>query len=67
MAVPHRTTLLLFSGVMLGVGGLMLWRQQRYAMTCRPGAKCMTASTRMVNLIALLLGAALLWAGYRYV
>lgn len=66
-AVPHRNTLLMVSAVALCSGAVLLWRQQRRAMTCAPGGVCASPSVRALNLLGLVIGAILLWAGYTYV
>lgn len=66
-AVQHRSLLLAVSAVALFGGTVLLWRQQRAAMACKPGGVCVPPSIRVINLIALLIGAVLLWAGYTYV
>lgn len=66
-AVPHRNLLLVVSAIALLGGAVLLWRQQRAAMTCKPGGVCVPPSIRVINLIALVIGAVLLWAGYTYV
>ena len=67
MAAPHRELLLGAGGLGLVVGATLLWRQQRIAAACIPGAACMPVNARVIVLVGLLFGAALLWAGYRYV
>jgi mercuric ion transport protein len=48
-------------------GAALLLRQQVTAARCGPGGICTPRWMRVLTLIGLLLGAALLWAGYRYV
>jgi mercuric ion transport protein len=67
IAAPYRTPLLLIAAVSLLAGAALLLRQQRLAARCGPGGVCTPRWMRMMTLIGLLLGAALLWAGYRYV
>ena len=67
LAVPYRNALLVLSALTLAAGAVLLWRQQRFAMTCGHGTKCVPLSVRIINLIALVVGGVLLWAGYRYV
>lgn len=66
LAAPHRDLLLIVGTVCLLGGAGLLWRLQREAATCGPGGICSPASMRVGTLLGLLLGAALLWAGYRY-
>jgi len=51
---------------LLAGAGLLL-RQQRAAVHCGPDSVCTPPWIRMLTLAGLVLGAALLWAGYRYV
>lgn len=67
LAVPYRNALLILSALTLVAGAILLWRQQRFAMTCGHDTKCVPLSLRIINLIALVIGGVLLWAGYRYV
>lgn len=66
-AAPYRTPLLLIGAACLIAGAVLLVRQQWTAARCGPGGVCTPRYMRMLTLIGLLLGAALLWAGYRYV
>lgn len=66
-ASPYRTLLLSVSTLFLVGGAILLWRQQRAAMTCGPDGVCTPPAVRAVLLIGLLLGAVLLWLGYSYV
>ena len=66
-AIPYRNLLLAVSAITLLGGAVLLWRQQRAAMTCKPGGVCVPTSIRALNLIGLMIGAVLLWAGYTYV
>src|SRR5262249_3013673 len=66
-AAPHRTVLLLAAAMSLLVAGGLLLHQQRAATRCGPDGVCAPRWLRMLTLVGLLVGAALLWAGYRYV
>lgn len=66
-ASPYRTLLLCLSAFFLVGGAVLLWRQQRVAMSCGPDGVCTPPAVRGVLLIGLLLGAILLWLGYSYV
>ncbi len=66
IAEPHRPTLLLFGAVALAGGAILLARQQYVATTCTPGTVCASRAMRILTLVGLLIGAALLWAGYAY-
>lgn len=67
VAAPYRTPLLLIGAACLIVGAVLLVRQQRSAAHCgRTGVRS-PRLMRILTLAGLLLGAALLWAGYRYV
>lgn len=67
IAVPHRKVLLLVGACALVISAVLLWRQQRIAATCTQEAQCVSAPIRFVNLLGLIIGAILLWAGYTYV
>lgn len=67
VAMPYRTPLLLIGAACLLLGAFLLFRQQRAARRCGPGGACTPRSMRILTLAGLLLGAALLWAGYHYV
>lgn len=67
LAAPHRTPLLVLSLASLGAGALMLLRQQIRAARCGPDGVCAPAWLRLLSLAGLIVGAALLWLGYRYV
>ncbi|KGB54709.1 Mercuric ion transport protein, MerT precursor [Sphingopyxis sp. LC81] len=67
IAVPYRTPLLLIAAACLLFGAFLLFRQQRAARRCGPGGACTPPVVRILTLAGLLLGAALLWAGYHYV
>ncbi|MEL0252096.1 MAG: mercuric reductase [Novosphingobium sp.] len=67
VAAPYRTPLLLIGALCLLAGAALLLRQQVTAARCGPGGICTPRWMRVLTLIGLLLGAALLWAGYRYV
>ncbi|MGO8916761.1 MAG: mercuric transporter MerT family protein [Stellaceae bacterium] len=66
LAAPHRALLLGGGALCLAAAGVLLWRQQRAAVTCAPGTVCAPPAIRVMILIGLLIGAGLLWAGYRY-
>jgi len=67
VAAPYRTPLLLIGALCLLAGAALLLRQQVTAARCGPGGICTPRWMRVLTLIGLLLGAALLSAGYRYV
>jgi mercuric ion transport protein len=67
LAAPHRGLLLIVGALCLIGGAGLLWRQQRTAATCEPGAPCTPPVVRALTLVGLLIGAVLLWAGYAYV
>ncbi|BBD02198.1 mercuric transporter MerT family protein [Sphingobium sp. YG1] len=66
-AAPYRTLLLGLSALSLVGGAIMLWRQQRVAMTCGPDGACTPPALRAVVFVGLTVGAILLWLGYSYV
>ena len=66
-AAPYRTILLGLSALCLVGGAVMLWRQQRVAMTCGPEGACTPPALRALVLVGLTAGAILLWLGYSYV
>lgn len=66
-ASPYRTLLLGASALFLIGGAILLWRQQRRAMTCGPDGACTPAAVRAALLLGLVAGAILLWLGYSYV
>jgi mercuric ion transport protein len=63
----HRGLLMGIGAVGLFGGAVLLWRQQRAATTCGPGAACMPGWARALTLAGIVVGLALLWAGYAYV
>ena len=65
-AAPYRLWLVAFGVISLVAGGLLLARQQARAAQRGPGGSCVPAALRIATLIGLLVGAALLWLGYRY-
>ena len=65
-AAPYRTLLLGLSALCLVGGAIMLWQQQRAAMTCGPDGACTPPASRVV-FVGLTVGAILLWLGYSYV
>ncbi len=67
IAVPYRGPLLLGSALALIIGAGLLLRQQRIAISCKPGQTCASPSVRLLTLAVLVTGAVLLWAGYTYV
>jgi mercuric ion transport protein len=67
VAAPYRMPLLLIGAACLIVGAVLLVRQQRSAVHCGRAGVCTPRSMRILTLTGLLLGAALLWAGYHYV
>ena len=66
VAASHRMFLMIVAALCLGGGGLLLWRQQRAAATCGPNGACTPPAIRALTLVGLLIGLALLWAGYAY-
>jgi mercuric ion transport protein len=66
MAAPHRGPLLVVGALCLSGGAILLWRQQRTAATCGSNGVCTRPAVRALTLVGLLIGAALLWAGYTY-
>ena len=66
-AAPYHTPLLMIGALCLVAGAALLLRQQIDATRCTPGGICTPGWMRIFTLAGLLLGAALLWAGYRYV
>lgn len=66
LAAPHRTVLMIVAAVCLFGGSVLLWRQQRRAATCGLNGVCTPLAVRVLTLIGLLMGGALLWAGYTY-
>lgn len=66
-ALPYRLPLLVIGALCLLGGATLLVRQQVAASRCAPGTVCTSLSTRLLTLVGLLIGAALLWLGYVYV
>ncbi|MBN8812379.1 MULTISPECIES: mercuric reductase [unclassified Sphingomonas] len=66
-AAPYRTPLLAIGALCLLTGALLLLRQQIAASRCGPDGVCTPPAIRIVTLIGLLIGAVLLYLGYRYV
>ena len=66
-AIPYRNLLLAVSAIALLGGAVLLWRQQRAAIACGPEGVCVSPAVRVLNLLGLVTGAVLLWAGYTYV
>lgn len=67
VAAPYRNVLLPLAALALAGGAVLLWRQQRHAATCGPNGVCTPVAVRVLTLVGLLVGAALLYAGYLYV
>ena len=67
IAAPNRTLLLAFGALALTGGAILLWRQQRQAATCGPDGVCTPPAVRVLTLVGLIVGLALLCAGYLYV
>ena len=66
LTAPIRSLLLIFAALALTGGALLLWRQQRHAATCGPNGVCTPPAVRLLTLIGLIVGVALLVAGYLY-
>jgi mercuric ion transport protein len=67
MAAPHREALLAVGTLCLLGGAALLWRQQRATATCGASGVHTPPVIRALTLAGLLVGGALLWAGYTYV
>ncbi|MBS3928289.1 MAG: mercuric reductase [Sphingomonadales bacterium] len=67
VSLPYRNTLMIVSLVSLLVSAGLLWRIQRGAGRCGPGAVRTPKWLRLSLLAGLLIGAGLLVAGYMYV
>lgn len=67
IAAPNRTLLLAFGALALTGGVILLWRQQRQATNCRPDRVWTPLAVRVLTLVGLMVGVALLCAGYLYV
>lgn len=67
VAAPFRAPLLLVGAFCLFAGAALLARQQVIAARCGPGGACTPRWVRILTFAGLILGAALLWAGYNYV
>ena len=67
LAAPNRSLLLAVGALCLGGGAILLWRQQRHAASCGSNGICTPPLVRGLTLVGLLIGAALLYAGYLYV
>ncbi|MBS0377209.1 MAG: mercuric reductase [Proteobacteria bacterium] len=65
VAAPHRTGILIVGGAALALAAVLWWRQR--TAVCEPGAWCAKPGVRVLTLIGLVIGAALLVAGYVYV
>ncbi len=66
LAGPYRAILTGVAALSLIGGAVLLWRQQRAAMTCGPDGVCTPRYVRLATLVGLMLGTVLLWAGYTY-
>src|SRR3546814_15265137 len=67
VAAPYRTPLLTIGALGLIAGAVLLTRQQLIAARCGAGGVCTPRWMRIGTLVGLIVGAALLWAGYTYV
>ncbi|WP_454885875.1 mercuric reductase [Sphingomonas oryzagri] len=67
VAAPFRTPLLVIGALCLLAGAALLVREQMAASQCGPDGACTPAAMRVVTLFGLIIGAVLLWLGYRYV
>ena len=67
MTAPYRTPLLLIGVLCLIAGAVLLTRQQLAAARCGAGDLCTPRWMRILTFLGLLLGVALVWAGYTYV
>lgn len=65
IAAPHRTALLIIGAAAIATAAVLLWRQK--AAVCEPGALCAKPGVRITTAIGLVVGVALLIAGYIYV
>ena len=65
IAAPHRTTLLIIGAAAIVAAAVLLWRQK--TNVCEPGALCAKPGVRITTAIGLVIGVALLIAGYIYV
>ncbi len=65
VAAPHRTGILIVGGAALALAAVLWWRQR--TAVCEPGAWCAKPGVRILTLIGLVIGVALLVAGYVYV
>ena len=66
IAAPNRALLMVVAALTLGGGAVLLWRQQRHAATCGPNGVCTPPAVRVLTLVGLIIGVALLIAGYLY-
>jgi mercuric ion transport protein len=66
LAAPHRGALLAIGALCLLGGAGLLWRLHRAAAACGPNGACTPPAIRVLTLTGLLIGVALLWAGYVY-
>src|SRR3546814_9654256 len=67
VAAPYRTPLLTIGALCLIAGAVLLTRQQLIAARCGAGGVCTPRWMRIGTLVGLIVGVALLWAGYTYV
>lgn len=68
ISLPYRSGLMVFSLISLLISAALLWRIQRTASRCGGNAAACTPKWLRLSLLAcLLIGAALLLAGYMYV
>ena len=65
IAAPHRAALLIIGAAAIATAAVLLWRQK--AAVCEPGALCAKPGVRITTAIGLVVGVALLIAGYIYV
>lgn len=65
-AAPYRIPLIVVATSCLLVGAVMLVRQQIAASKCGPNGVCSPRAMRITALLGLVIGALLLWLGYRY-
>lgn len=65
VAAPHRTALLVTGGLAIAAASVLLLRQRTHV--CEPDAFCAKPTARIITAIGLVVGVALLVAGYVYV
>lgn len=66
LAAPHRQLLLFLAALLLGAGAVALWRPNQAAEACRVEGVCARPGVRLLTLVGLLVGSALLMVGYIY-